>query len=254
MDKGVTKGIILAAGMGTRLALTCPEPKPLINIGGTPVVYRTINSLCRAGIEQLGIVIGYRGDEVKAAVEKYTGQQNLTIQWIENRRWKEPNGLSLYCAREFTREDEFILSMVDHLFDPEIVRKLRAQDSQPGVTLAVDENIERIFDLDDATKVLIDMSHNILRIGKSLSDYNAIDSGLFRCTKDIFPALEKAFNAGNYSISDGMQILARVGLFRGMPIGDCIWQDIDTPEMRCIAEAEITHAMNRGLDYPSFWA
>ena len=44
--------------------------------------------------------------------------------------------------------------MADHIFEPETAKALMGQPLAPGeVILAVDPNIDRVFDLDDATKV-----------------------------------------------------------------------------------------------------
>lgn len=240
------KALVLAAGMGTRLADAHEAPKPLVQVMGVPMIYRTMDSLRKGGVEELGVVIGYKGEEVRAAVEYYALREGLDIQFVINDRWQEPNGLSLYMGREFSREEDFILSMVDHLFDPRIIELLQAVDRRHGVTLAVDEQIGRIFDLDDATKVLKDERARIRNIGKQIPEYNAIDCGLFRCTAEIFPALEEAFADEAYSISDGMQILAAHDRFYAEPVGGLFWQDMDTPHM--LAEAERMVRLTQGRE------
>jgi choline kinase len=66
-------------------------------------------------------------------------------------------------------DDDFLLLMADHLFEPEMARVLLKQRLAPGeVILAVDPNIDRIFDLDDATKVRRDGNH-IIDIGKDIT-------------------------------------------------------------------------------------
>ncbi len=241
------KALVLAAGMGTRLADSHAAPKPLVQVMDVPMIYRTMDSLRQGGVEELGVVIGYKGAEVRAAVEYYAIREQLDITFVVNDRWQEPNGLSLYMGREFSGEEDFILSMVDHLFDAQIIDLLQATDRGYGVTLAVDEEIGRIFDLDDATKVLQDDAARIVNIGKQISEYNAIDCGLFRCTAEIFPALEEAFSNETYSISDGMQILAAADRFFAKPVEGLFWQDMDTPPMLAEAERMVRLTQGRAL-------
>ena len=59
------KGVILAAGDGTRLApLTNNCPKPLVPVLGQPLIEYTIHSFVQVGIRELVIVVGYRGEMI----------------------------------------------------------------------------------------------------------------------------------------------------------------------------------------------
>ena len=61
--------------------------------------------------------------------------------------------------------------------------------------------------MDDATKVETGADGAIVRIGKTLDRFDAIDTGLFRAT----PALAEAIGAGGGSLSEGVQRLADRG-------------------------------------------
>lgn len=63
------KAMILAAGRGERLRpLTDSLPKPLLKAGGKPLIVHTIERLVQAGFTDLVINLGYRGDQIKAAL------------------------------------------------------------------------------------------------------------------------------------------------------------------------------------------
>ena len=52
---------ILCAGFGTRLRpFTYLKPKPLLNIGGYPLVERTIRQLHADGVTDIALVVGYK--------------------------------------------------------------------------------------------------------------------------------------------------------------------------------------------------
>jgi bifunctional UDP-N-acetylglucosamine pyrophosphorylase/glucosamine-1-phosphate N-acetyltransferase/UDP-N-acetylglucosamine pyrophosphorylase len=59
-----TTGIILAAGKGTRMKSELP--KVLCTANGRPLLRYVIDALRQAGVEQLIVVIGYRGELVQA--------------------------------------------------------------------------------------------------------------------------------------------------------------------------------------------
>jgi 1L-myo-inositol 1-phosphate cytidylyltransferase len=149
--------------------------------------------------------------------------------------YHKSNGISVLKARNEI-QDNFLLLMADHIFEPETARAILKQRLAPGeVILAVDPNIDRIFDLEDATKVLR-RGDRIVDIGKEIAHYDALDAGMFLCSPALFDHLEAAIKDGNCSLSDGMrQLIARARL-RGLEIGDGQWQDLDTPEALAHAE------------------
>ena len=103
--------------------------------------------------------------------------------------------------------------MSDHLFDPAIVRRLLARAARPALTLAVDRDLANpLLDIDDATKVAVGRDGAILRIGKTLARFDAIDTGLFRATPALAEAIRAAVaDGGAGSLSDGVQRLADRG-------------------------------------------
>ena len=130
----------------------------------------------------------------------------------------------------------FLLLMADHIFESQTARALLKQPlTRAEVILAVDHNIDGVFDLDDATKVRRDGDH-ILDIGKDITCYDALDTGMFLCSPALFTTLESAMMHGNCSLSDGMCRLARERRFQAFDIGDARWQDVDTPEALVHAE------------------
>jgi choline kinase len=122
--------------------------------------------------------------------------------------------------------------MADHVFGDEVMDLARQHTPKPGhATLLVDSKIDTIFDMDDATKVQVE-NGKVAKIGKQLTDFNAVDTGIFICTDGLMAALE-AFKQqkGDASLSDGVQHLATSGRMDTLDIGNGFWQDVDTPEM-----------------------
>lgn len=73
----IPKCIILAAGTSTRLRpLTDEIPKCLLEVGGRPLLERTIENVLTAGIKEIHVVIGYRAEMVRQFIEqRFPGQQ-----------------------------------------------------------------------------------------------------------------------------------------------------------------------------------
>jgi choline kinase len=230
----VKQCLILAAGNGTRLrAVSGGLPKPLVMFRGKPVLEHIILSARQAGIEEVVVVVGYRSDLMRRWFERRSLGVSVTL--VENLDYHKANGISALKARHAIDEN-FMLLMADHIFEPKTAEVLLRQALNPGeVILAVDPNIDRIFDLEDATKVRREGSH-IVDIGKEIVQYDALDTGMFLCSPALFDRLAQAKRDGNCSLSDGMRQLAAERLLRALEIGDAQWQDLDTPEALAFAE------------------
>jgi NDP-sugar pyrophosphorylase family protein len=60
------KCVILAAGSATRMRpLSNDLPKCLLPVGGKPILQRLIENVSIAGVEQIGIVIGYNAQSIR---------------------------------------------------------------------------------------------------------------------------------------------------------------------------------------------
>ena len=234
----VQRAIILAAGMGSRLVASETYPKPLKQVAGVALLVRVLRTLQSEGIREAVIVVGYRGDSIKEALANEPSL-GLRLHFVDNPAYDRKNGVSLLAAKAFV-DQECILSMADHLYSPEVVRRLVSFDMPRGAcTLGVDFDVERVFDLDDATKVRMGQG-KVLDIGKDIADYNAIDTGVFRIGPSLVAELERMYaGAGDVSLSDGVRALASRGKFLGCDVGDARWIDVDTPEAFQRAEAMV---------------
>jgi 1L-myo-inositol 1-phosphate cytidylyltransferase len=224
----VNECLILAAGCGSRIAsLSGSGPKPLVPLFGAPLLEHIVLSSHAAGIERFVIVVGYRADAIRHWLAERL-LEDISITVVENSEYQRANGVSALAAREVLR-NPFLLLMADHIFEPATARALLRQPIAEGeVILGVDYNIDRIFDLDDATKVKVD-GNDIVDIGKDLMHYDGLDTGMFLCCPTLFGRLESAKKNGDCSLSDGMRRLAQERKLKAFDVGDGRWQDVDTP-------------------------
>jgi choline kinase len=233
----VTEAVILMAGTGSRLRGNEKSlPKPLLPLLGRPLISYLFDSLARNGIETVHAIVGYESETV---MEQTTAliPAGLRVEFVENRDWQKQNGISVLAAADRVRSS-FLLTMSDHLFDPELIRILMDAAAPDCINLAVDRKIESIFDIDDAMKVQIDKDR-VVAIAKNLPAYNAIDTGFFVCAPMLFDYLRQAKRNGDCSLADGVRLAAVAGKVRAIDIGDAWWQDVDTPAMLAVAEKRL---------------
>jgi choline kinase len=231
----VNECLILAAGNGSRIAsVSGGAPKPLVPLRGIPLLEHVITSCREAGITRFVIVVGHGADSIRRwfAERSFEG---ISVTLIENPDYHQANGVSALAAKS-ELHNPFLLLMSDHIFEPRTAKALAQQPlAADEVILAVDRNVDGVFDLDDATKVKCE-ADRIVDIGKDLTHYDALDTGMFLCSAALFDRLESAKRDGNCSLSDGMRQLAREQKLRAFDIGDAHWQDVDSPEALAYAE------------------
>ena len=228
------RAIILAAGRGERLVNGKPYPKPLEPVNGLPLIVRVLRNLERAGVQEVAIVVGYLGDVLIDGLRQYDFALRIKFFW--NLEYGKPNGTSLLKAKAFVTGPTFLF-MSDHLWSPDLIQRVRRYPLEADeAVLGVDFKISHCIDLDDATKVEIS-GDRVVRIGKELPRYDALDTGVFRITPAVIEALERVEGPDGCSLSQGMAELASVGKMRVVDVEDSEWVDVDTPLARAHAIA-----------------
>ena len=222
------KGVIISAGIGSRLWKTTKQvPKTLLPYKNGTILSTIIEQLKQAGITELIIVVGFKKNYIVDYLQK--NPPSLPVTFVENLEWEKGNALSVYKVKDYIKNEPFLLSMADHLVKVEALKQI--VDSPERINLLlVDPFITENFDLDDATKVKTKNDY-IIAIGKELTDYNALDCGIFRLEPDFFSAVEKAVAKGKDSISNAIAELIPLKRIKSITLNKANqWLDIDTPE------------------------
>jgi len=87
------KAIILAGGFGTRLAeMTNAIPKPMVEIGGKPMLWHIMNMYAHHGVTEFIIALGYKSEVVKEYfLNFYAFNNDITID-LESGKTKVHDG------------------------------------------------------------------------------------------------------------------------------------------------------------------
>lgn len=235
--------VIIAAGRGSRLAGRAPS-KPLLRVGGKPLIDRAIDAARQAGVRRFVVVTGYAGDEVERHLAAKAAADAIAIETVRNDEWEKENGLSVLKAKGRAGQ-RFLLTMADHIVDPRLLEGLGAQPiGDDEVILAVDPRTEAPphVDLDDVTRVR-EENGRIAAIGKGIPGFNAFDTGVFLCTPALFAALEASQLGGDFTLSGGIRALAANGKARIWKTGDLFWIDVDDERALEKAEAAVASGL-----------
>jgi len=244
-NKEDIKVIIIAAGEGKRLKNKIKnKTKAQLKIYGLSLIERVILASKKVGLNNFIVVVGYKKETLIPYLKKISKIHNVIIEIVENKEWEKGNGTSVYACRDNVKNYFYIL-MCDHLFDSSILIDLfQTNIPKNSAILAVDKNIEKVHDLNDATKVKY-TGGIITDIGKGLRSFNAIDTGIFFCTPIIFKALESAFKEKKYSLSDGISQIIKLNKMKAYDIGNRFWLDIDTEQSLRYAKKALLSQLNK---------
>lgn len=104
-----TKAVILAGGLGTRLSEeTIVRPKPMVEIGGRPILWHIMKSYSHFGINEFVVCLGYKGYMIKEYFANYfLHMSDVTFDMTANEmevhsRYAEPWRVTLVDTGEDT--------------------------------------------------------------------------------------------------------------------------------------------------------
>lgn len=223
------KAVVLAAGDGGRLGKhTVTTPKPLVRIGGRPIIAYTLDALREAGVTDAVVVLGYRGVQVRDALERDPHGLKLDFAW--NAEFHGGASLSLRAARPRVGSGPFLLLMADHLLSAGIIRRLIAAWRPGGPSLvATDASPWDDAYVDEATRVAIDPATGLVEgIGKHLPRWDALDTGAFLLSPSVWESVEAA--PVDCELSEIFGRLVAAQELAAVDVTGEHWYDIDTEE------------------------
>jgi len=240
------KAIIVAAGRGRRLGQETEEiPKCMVEVAGRAILHRQLDALAAAGVDDVVIVRGYRGDKIAPPAG------GPPLRFVENPDWAENNILTslLYAEREM--KDGFLFSYSDIVFAPEHARRLA---EAPGpVALVIDRRWRDAYEgrtlhpVSEAELARVEgagAAAAVTRVGKRLVAAEEAAEALGEVWRQASAAGRKApFGAAatldQAYLSDGLNALTARGVALRPLFIDGLWREIDTEEDLARAEKTI---------------
>jgi len=188
------KAVILAGGLGTRISEeTDTKPKPMVAIGGYPVLWHIMKIYSSFGINDFIICCGYKGYVIKEYFANYSlhrsdvtiDLQNHDIRVLQNyaEPWKVTlvdtgletmTGGRLRRVREYLDDESFCFTYGDGVSDVDIASVIKFHESQNRLATVVAVRPPGRFGA-------IDMDENLVTAfrEKPAGDGNFINGGFF---------------------------------------------------------------------------
>lgn len=228
------KGIILAAGRGSRLnAMTVNQPKCLLKIMGSTLIGQQIKAFHDVGIADVAIVTGYKSEMLK----KYG------LMTFHNPDWDHTNMVySLGCASSWLVSQPCIVSYADIFFDNSALFSLK--NSKQTLAITYDVNWLELWrkrfgdPLIDSETFILNEKNELVEIGDrpvSLCQVQGQYMGLLRITPkswNLMTSILKAMSTQmrrEISMTQLLQTIIKKQQIKihGIPFTK-IWGEVDT--------------------------
>ncbi|MFV0481245.1 MAG: glucose-1-phosphate cytidylyltransferase [Campylobacteraceae bacterium] len=196
------KVVILAGGYGTRIAEeTDIKPKPMVEIGGKPILWHIMKIYSHYGFHDFVILLGYKGYAIKEYFANYfLHQSDVTIDLKTNAidvhsNYSEPwrvtladtgldtmTGGRIKRAQKYIGDEDFLLTYGDGVSDIDIARTVAFHKSHGKILTMSAIQPEARFG-----NITIDDNMNVKKfIEKPKNEAGWINGGFFVCNKKIF--------------------------------------------------------------------
>lgn len=235
------KAVILAGGKGSRISEeSVLKPKPMIEIGGRPVLWHILKTYSRWGVNDFIILLGYKGWAVKEYFADYfLRQSDLRIDLARNaieplasqsEKWniiladtglETMTGARIKRARKYIGDEPFFLTYGDGLADVDVNALLQShrRSGRPcTVTMARPEGRFGALEVDKN-------NHITAFTEKPLGDGGWINAGFFVCEPAVFDYIPD----GDAAVweKEPLETLAREGKLNGYA-HEGFWKPMDT--------------------------
>lgn len=206
------RGVVLAAGRGTRLApLTKARPKALVELGGRPLVTHALDAVVALGAERLILVVGSDGDEIQAVLGG--SYADVPVRYVRQIRPEGPAHALLAAEAEI--EGGFLAVHGDNVFQrpqPELLR--RHGERRPDATLLVESVAperarQAVCRVSPRGRVLELVEHPgpaDREVGRIAAGLYALEPSVFDACRRVEPSVE-----GERELTDALNLLVREG-------------------------------------------
>jgi glucose-1-phosphate thymidylyltransferase len=205
------KGLILCAGIGTRLQpFSFNHPKTLLPVVNKPVLVYGIERLISAGITEIGIVINNSQQQIMVDTIGYGERWGVKLEFIIQQK---PLGIAdaVRCSESFIGGDCFILLLGDNLFeDPldELRSTVEKKLARACIRLVEVENPQDfgVAEIENGVIIRLEEKPAVPKSKLAVVGAYAFDESIFLAIRSIMPS-----RRGEYEITDAIQWLIERG-------------------------------------------
>ncbi len=241
-ESRLTKALLLAGGSGIRLRpLTQGRNKHMIPLANQPMIFYALAHLSRAGVREVGVVLGRCHDELTQAIGD-GDRFGLEVTYVDQ---GDPRGLAdaVRCGQEFLGDDPFLMYLGDNLLQEgvaplvDLYRRLRP-DAVIAVTEVPEPSHYGVVELDAGRIVSIEEKPLQPRSNLALVGTYLFSPSVHEVIAHLEPSAR-----GELEITDALRILHRTGCKIAVHRLRGWWKDAGRPSDLLYANEEILKMM-----------
>jgi glucose-1-phosphate cytidylyltransferase len=202
------KAVILAGGLGTRLREETEfKPKPMVEIGGMPILWHIMKNLSVQGINEFVICLGYKGEVIKDFfLNYYARTHNLTVKTADNtivgktgfkneEDWEvtlvntglnTQTGGRIKRIEEYVKDQDFLCTYGDGLANLNLSELISFHKSHSGIATVTSVNPPSRFGA-----LEINESHKVTDFVEKPGETHWINGGFFIFKSEVFDYLDQ---------------------------------------------------------------
>ena len=215
------KAVIIAAGEGKRMQpLTFTTPKPMLKLRGKPLIEHIIDVL-PSEVDELIIVIGYLGDQIKEHFgSEYNGR---SITYVQQTQAKGTFHALKMCESSLSENERFVVIYADDMHGKAGIEQAVASGRQVVLTAEIEDPRKfGVLEIDENGKILN------LEEKPEHPKSHLICNGAYILSKDIFN-YEPEMRKGELYLADAILKMVQAGNAVYAMSGS-FWLTIGTPE------------------------
>lgn len=199
------KAVILAGGLGTRISEeTAIKPKPMVEVGGKPILWHVMKIYSEYGINDFIICLGYKGYYVKEWFANYFMHNsditfdlaNNSVKYHKSRseKWKitlvdtgddSMTGGRIKRIKDYIGKETFMVTYGDGVGDINIKKLIKFHKSHKKIATLTSAVPEGRFGV-----LKIGEKENVLAFSEKTDNQGRINAGFFVLEPEVFDYIE----------------------------------------------------------------
>ena len=186
--------VVLCGGKGTRLSeYTEQIPKPLIDIGGKPILSHIMDMYGQYGCNDFVLCLGYKGSKIK---EFFENEDKYNIEFVDT-GIDSNKAERILKIKDYVKEDNFFVTYGDDLSDVDINKLLKFHYKNKKVATLTAIDLISPFGI-----LKINKKCEVTRFKEKPKLNHLMNGGYYVFSKKIFDYIKKGFDLEKDTFED----------------------------------------------------